>query len=92
MYYRKWREKGEMMTVNVKHYRQHHRQNWRVRGRRQHRRVRGRRQHWRVRGRRGRRQGGLPGPLKVDVPMFLVLTTTTLPGPLAAARGEVRGT
>ena len=92
------------MTVNVKHYRQHHRQNWRVRGRRQHRRVRGRRQHWRVRGRRdrrqhwrvrgrrGRRQGGLPGPLKVDVPMFLVLTTTTLPGPLAAARGEVRGT
>ena len=34
----------------------------------------------------------VPGPLKVEVPMFFVLTTTTLPGPLAAARGEVRGT
>jgi hypothetical protein len=33
-----------------------------------------------------------PGPLKVEVPMFLVLTTTTFPGPFAAARGEERGT
>lgn len=66
------------MNVNFKHHRQHYRQHYR--------------QHWMVRGRRGRRQGGLPGPLKVDVPMFFVLTTTTLPGPLAAARGEVRGT
>jgi hypothetical protein len=66
------------MRGRRQHYRQHYGQYYR--------------QHWRVRGRRDKRQGGLPGPLKVDVPIFLVLTTTTLPGPFAAARGEVRGT
>ena len=33
-----------------------------------------------------------PGPLYVDVPMFADVMTTTLPGPLAAANGDVRGT
>jgi hypothetical protein len=32
MYYRQRREKGDMMTVNLKHHRQHCRQRWRVRG------------------------------------------------------------
>ena len=34
----------------------------------------------------------VPGPDSTDVPMFLVLTMTQFPGPLAAARGEERGT